>query len=126
MPDPVVQGGQSRENAATGVSVASGRVTRDYVAQGHALWAVQGKSRDKPWEPPRRRRGVQQCSGCGVIFGGVGGFARHRVGMRCANPADIGLIQAADGVWQQQTPIFRAAEGVFGRDRPAPHTYAAT
>jgi hypothetical protein len=97
----------------------------DYVAQGHALWAVQGKSRDKPWGPPRRRRGVQQCSGCGVIFGGVKGFARHRVGMRCTNPSDVGLIQADDGVWQRPTPIFRDADGVFGHDRPIPHTVAA-
>jgi hypothetical protein len=102
-----------------------GHEVMDYVAQGHALWSVQGKSRDKPWEPPRRRRGAQQCSGCGVIFGGVSGFAKHRTGMRCNNPADLGLARADDGVWQRPTPVFRDADGVFGHDRPAPHTAAA-
>lgn len=88
-------------------------VVTNFTVQGYALWEVQSKDRGRPWLPAKRRRGVQQCTACGAIFGGRSGFTKHRTGMRCNNPGDIGLTRAYDGVWQRPTPIFRDADGVL-------------
>ena len=73
-----------------------------YTMQGRKLWEAQGKDPSKPHVAPKRKRNVQQCSGCGQIFGGVYGFSRHRRGMKCSPPESVGLIQGADGVWRNQ------------------------
>lgn len=89
------------------------QVVTNFTVQGYALWEVQGKDRGKPWVAAKRRTGVQQCTACGAIFGGRSGFTKHRTGVRCNNPADIGLTRADDGVWQLPTPVFREGVGVL-------------
>lgn len=89
------------------------QVVVNFTVQGYALWEVQGKDRGKPFLPAKRRRGVQQCTACGAIFGGASGFTKHRTGMRCNNPVDIGLTRTEDGVWQRPTPIFGDADAIL-------------
>ena len=54
---------------------------------------------------------------CGQRFGGATGFDWHlryidrHPWIECRNPADIGLIQRADGVWVRATPPVAGERG---------------
>lgn len=107
------------------------QVITNFSVQGYALWELQGKL-DKPWVEAKHHTRVKQCTACGAIFGGVSGFTKHRTGMRCNNPADIGLTRSHDGVWRLPVPVFATADGVLDTlslskgTRPLPRARAIT
>jgi hypothetical protein len=73
---------------------------------------------------PSKSLRVNQCGACHRVFGGMGGFEKHRVEFRCHDPESIGLrvsttrsFQTANGpldfqVWSLPTPgVWLATEG---------------
>lgn len=109
-------------------------VEHDYAIQGYALWEIL-KKRGEPWrtEPWRKRPGPLQCTGCGAVFSGTTGFNKHRAGMRCHDPVELGLFRDARGVWREparepmRSPMGRAigeqairVVGVGGSEAPGP------
>lgn len=73
--------------------------------------------------PPTKKRRVSlpsgsmrnQCPSCGLLFGGLTGFDRHRTGAfgsaggrRCMSPEEmeqVGLKEGPDGYWSRPAPI---------------------
>jgi len=58
-----------------------------------------------------------QCGACGLLFGGLTGFDRHRTGAfgvnrRCMAPQELeatGMTQGGDGFWRLPAPQMAAA-----------------
>ena len=57
-----------------------------------------------------------RCAACGRSFGGVGGFDAHQRltaggGLRCLDPATVGLVISPDGWWARQAPVLHNGVG---------------
>lgn len=70
-----------------------------------------------------------QCPSCGLLFGGLTGFDRHRTGTfgtpsgrRCMTPAElekIGLKEGPNGYWSR--PVPTVTSGPQGRSLKTTH-----